>query len=76
MEPRRAYFINELVRAEDGGFIPCIAEEGTSGYWKTDWNWGSDRAVAEQIADEKNAAMGLTPEDVWDVVLSSMRRAE
>lgn len=69
---RRAYFINELVRAEDGGFIPCIAEEGEKGFWRTDWNWGSDQNLAEQIAAQKNAAMGISEQDAIRIVFSSM----
>lgn len=71
-EPKRVYFICETVLAEDGGFIPCIAEEGLPGFYKTDWNWGTDREMAEQIANQKNEAMGFTPKQAIKVVLSSM----
>lgn len=70
---RKAYFINELERAEDGGYIPCIAEEDEPGYWKTDWNWGTDLALAEQAAKEKNAALEIDEKTAFQIVLSSMR---
>lgn len=70
---RRVYFINELVRDKDNGYIPCIAVEGESGYYKTDWNWGSDLKVANEIADEKNRAMGIEPREAMLIVLGTMR---
>ena len=73
MTERRVYFINELVRDADGGYIPCIAVEGEQGYYRTDWNWGSDLALANQIADEKNAAMGFTPREAMLIVIGTMR---
>lgn len=73
MEPKRVYFIQETVRDKDGGFIPCIAEENSPGYWKTDWNWGSDRETAQKFCDQKNANLGFTPEEAYLIQLSSMR---
>jgi hypothetical protein len=70
------YFINQLVRAADGGYIPCIATRNQSGFHKTDWNFGSDLAAAEQIAAQKNASAGYSQEEANDIVLSSMRSAE
>lgn len=73
-EKRMVYFINELERAEDGGYIPCIAVEGEQGYYKTDWNWGDDLSLANQLADEKNAALGFTPREAALIQLGTMRR--
>jgi hypothetical protein len=70
---RTVYFINELERATDGGYIPCIAVEGEKGYYKTDWNWGPDFNLANQIADEKNAALGFTPKEAILIQLSTMK---
>jgi len=69
------YFINELCRDTDGGLIPCIAQQGTQGYYRTDWNWGSDLALAQKIADEKNLLLGFTPVEAFKIVLSTMRGA-
>lgn len=71
--PKTVYFINELERDKDGGFIPCIAVEGESGYYRTDWNWGSDIKLANEIADEKNKALGFTPDEAIKIVFSTMR---
>lgn len=66
------YFINELERAEDGGYIPCIAVEGEYGYYPTDWNWGTDLELARQIADQKNEVMGFTPKEAFIIVMGTM----
>ena len=74
MADRKAvYFINELERDEDGGYIPCIAVEGETGYYKTNWNWGIDVDLANQIADEKNAVLGFTPKEACIILLGTMR---
>jgi len=72
-ERNSVYFINELERDKDGGYIPCIAVQGEKGYYKTDWNWGTDLVIANQIADEKNAVLGFTPLEAFKIVLGTMR---
>jgi len=72
-DKKAVYFINELVKDKDGGYIPCIAVEGERGYYKTDWNWGNDIGLANQIADEKNACLGFTPKEAILIVLGTMR---
>lgn len=34
---RLVVFIMETEKSDDGQYIPCIAEEGTRGYRRTDW---------------------------------------
>lgn len=68
------YFIQETVKSQDGQFIPCIAVEGESGYFPTDWLWGKDIKIAEQCADEKNAALGISKKEAIILVLQSMRK--
>lgn len=68
-----AYFINEMERDENGNYIPCIAKEGETGFWKTDWEWGSDLEVAKNLADEANENLGLDKKDAFAIVLQSMR---
>jgi hypothetical protein len=72
MKKRTCYFILETVTDTDGGYIPCIAKENEPGYWKTDWNWGTDLEQAREIAREKNAALGISPQDAWTISTSSM----
>lgn len=73
-DKRRCYFVTDFAKDEEGNYIPCIAEEGTPGYWRTDWNWGSDLAQAEKFASLKNQALGLTDRDAFLIQVSSMRR--
>lgn len=71
---RMAYFILQTQLTEEGEYIPCIAVEGMSGYYKTDWAWGKDLAIAEELAEKKNTAMGISKQEALKIVLSSMRK--
>ena len=66
------YFIQETVRDEDGGYIPCIAIRNEAGFYKTDWNWGDDLEIAKQCAKDKNEAMEMSEREVAEIVLSSI----
>lgn len=72
-QPRAAYFISELER-DDNGWIPCLAVEAETGYHRTSWRWNCDLKTAEELAAEKNQAMGLSPEAATRIVLSSMSK--
>jgi hypothetical protein len=69
---RMCYMIIETKRAADGGFIPCIAKEGTNGFYLTDWNYGTDLDRAEDAVDELNKRLGLTETDVVTIMLSTL----
>lgn len=71
---RVAYFILESQMNGDGEYNVLVAVEGESGYYKTDWFWGRDLKVAEQIVRTKNEALGISVEDAYEIVLSSMRK--
>lgn len=70
---RTIYFIQETVKDKDGQYIPCIAVEGETGYHLTDWKWGSNKTVAQSIADDKNAIMGTDVKEAMIIQLSTMR---
>jgi len=70
---RVAYFVMESVVAPNGEYRALIAKEGVHGYYLTDWTWGKDLKVAEQIAAKKNLALGLDDKAAWKIVLSTMR---
>lgn len=74
MKARTAYFLLESQTNDDGEFRVLIAVENEDGYYKTDWFWGKDLAVAEQIAQEKNEMMGITREEAFKIVASTMRK--
>jgi len=71
-----AYVIIDTERTEDGQYIPCIVKEGETGYWKTDWAWGRDKAQAEEIAKQQNAKMGISNEEAMRLVLQSFPKKE
>ncbi len=73
MNSRRAYFLLETERDNDGGYIPCIAEEDEQGYNRTDWNYGTDKALAQECIDELNERMDISQRDAVVIQLSTMR---
>ncbi len=73
-EKKMVYFISQLDRAEDGGYIPCIAVEGETGYHRTDWNWGTDLELAERFAEERNSILGYSPKEAYLIQLGTMRK--
>ena len=73
-DKRKAYFILESQTNDKGEFRALVAVENESGYYKTDWFWGSDLGQAEEIARDKNLAMGISREDANLIILSSMRK--
>ncbi len=66
------YFINESVTNRNGEYIPCIAIEGVSGYYRTDWYWGKDLKLAEECAEGKNEIRGISREEAIKIVFSTM----
>jgi hypothetical protein len=75
-EPRKAYFVSQLEQLINNGYTVCIAVENEPGYYRTNWYWNTDFATAEQLAAEKNAALGLTEKDAARIIFSSMRPAK
>lgn len=73
MESRKVYFVMQTVTDDNGNYIACIAVEGEKGYYKTDWEWGNDWEIANQIADDRNANLGYTKKDAMLIQLSTMR---
>ena len=73
MNDRLAYIILDTQKTEDGEFIPCVVKENESGYFVTDYHWGTDIKVAQRCARELNEKMGLTENDVIQILLSTMR---
>ena len=64
------------------GWIPARVVEGEPGYalfagngeLSSPWYWG-DLRTAQRIAEERNSAMGITPEAAAEIVMSSIRAA-
>jgi hypothetical protein len=77
--PRSALYTNESFY-EDGtkppgyvpGYVIAIATENEPGYHIFSYGFQTV-ADAQKVADEMNAALGRTEDDVMEIVASSMR---
>ena len=66
--------------SEHGGYVPSIVVRDESGHYPmlgngvgaAPWVWGTDLKVAQEIAADRNARLGLNAEDVTEIVASSM----
>ncbi len=62
------------------GYIPSVVFENESGHYPlvgkdsvaTPWYWGNSLKDAEIICKRENGRLGLTPEDVQDIIDSSI----
>ena len=72
-EARMVTFVNQAITTDDGEFIACLAKEGETGYYKTDWIWGKDFAIAQEAADKRNEVIGISKREAAKIVLSTMR---
>jgi len=75
MADRAVYFIMETERDQDGNFIPCIAKEGELGFYRTNWQWGKDKKLAQECADDMNKKMGISKKEAMIIQLRSMRKS-
>lgn len=71
---RRAYFIHDDIRADDGGYLVCIAEEGVKGYWPTDWNYGKRKQAAQVGIDNLNTQLGISKGDAHKITIDSVKK--
>ena len=83
MKARQCIYVPEVqpdfVR-EHGGFVPSLVTEGVPGHqpligrdeYSVPWVWGKTHAEAQRVADDYNAQLGLTPEEVTAIIRSSV----
>jgi len=69
---RIAYFVLGTERTKDGAFIVCVAIEGDAGFYKMDLEWKCSFTKAKAQAAEINGKIGLTREEVEEIILSTM----
>jgi hypothetical protein len=78
-EPRWCYYVPSEQR-NSHGFIPSVVREGEGGHspmigngaFAVPWYWGQTHEEAERVCAQANAELGLSEEDVIDIVSSSM----
>jgi len=58
---------------ESAEYVPCIVVEGKAGYYRTNWFWGKDPVRADALVAEYNRNLGLTPDEVKDMVNQSIK---
>ena len=68
-EKRAAY----TAVTSEGGAILGVAIKGESGYYPTGWHYPS-YDIAQQQAELMNARFGLTKQEAWEIVASSMAK--
>lgn len=71
---RIAFFIMDTRKNDKGEYNALIAVEGERGYYPTDWYWGADKELAQEVCDERNARLGLSKEEASRIQLSTMRK--
>lgn len=77
--PRRAFYVDETMWTPNG-YVPALVTEGEPGYglmlgngeFAAPWYWGTDIAVAKEVARKANADLGLSETDVADILTSSI----
>lgn len=67
-----AVVIIDTEKDAHGEYIPCIVKENEKGYFLTSWSWGTDRTIAEKIAEQYNKNLGISKEEAMELVLKSM----
>ena len=85
MEQRFALVcLHETDTLEDGQvkYIPCMVKEGEGGYFpmrgnpaehQSAWYFGNSHETCSRLCKQYNERLGLSEEDVREIVLSSMR---
>jgi hypothetical protein len=80
MTKRTCFYIPTDAYVDGKGFIPSVVTEGEPGHaplagngdLAQPWYWGMTYDEAKAHAEAENAKLGLTPDDISDIVLSSM----
>lgn len=78
--PRRCFFIPTDAYVEGKGFVPSLVTENEPGHspltgngdFAAPWYWGSTYEKAKALADTENTKLGLTADDVTEIIASSM----
>lgn len=74
---RFCYYVMEGQTSDDGGYIPSVVFENESGHNPLNsshtWTWGNTMEDAKRYASVANRNLGLTDDDVMNIVASSMR---
>ena len=80
MRNRICYYIMEDQRTDDGHYIPSLVQENSAGHSPVTggiggvpYRWGTTYEGAQRVCDSVNEGMGLSRDDVMEIVASSLR---
>lgn len=82
MKNKWCYYIPEAQdAAEHGGYVPSVVEENEPGHspllgrgkCAAPWVWGKTLKEAQEICDAQNLKIGVSKEEAWRIVASSLR---
>jgi hypothetical protein len=77
---RMCYWIPYVPNGREAGgdadhYFPGIVKPDESGYYLTNWDWGTDREIAVKCAADLNAKLGVTGEQAFEMVTQSMAKS-
>lgn len=73
---RIAFFILDTRKNDKGEYNALIAVEGERGFYPTDWYWGADKEMAQDVCDKRNARLGLSKKEAAMIQCSTMRQVK
>jgi hypothetical protein len=79
--PRKCFYIPADAHVDGKGFVPSMVTENEPGHaplvgngeFAEPWYWGLTLDKANAIAARENERLGLTADDVTEIIVSSMR---
>jgi hypothetical protein len=66
------FYLPATLKSPSGGYIPAIVVRNEPDFYVTDYDYGTNRALAQATVDMMNADLGLSKSDVLEIVTSSM----
>jgi hypothetical protein len=73
---RLCYYIDPSWVNKNGNLTPAIVQENEAGYHPTYYDWGKDFALAKKCAEDLNTRLGLTKQDVDEIITSSFKASD
>lgn len=83
MSPRKCFYI-PVEQFDENGYIPSLVTEDEPGHspmkgngeGSSPWYWGKTYKEAQEMAEEANRELDISPEDAAEIVASSMRAGQ
>jgi hypothetical protein len=72
IDGKQVVFYANPIPAEDGHYYPSLVVEGEGFHRPTDWDWGTDLKLVEDLCKKKNAENGYSKDEVYRIIARSM----